>query len=72
LATAVAQSEIPIRRVNSTLAQMGTVLKNTIRWQLSSTAIHAFSGAIQTAYNYAKDLNESLNNIRIVTGYNID
>lgn len=72
LATAVAQSEIPIRRVNSALAQMGTVLKNTIRWQLSSTAIHAFSGAVQTAYNYAKDLNESLNNIRIVTGQNID
>lgn len=72
LANAVAQSEIPVRRVNGALAQMGTVLKNTIRWQLSSTAIHAFSGAIQTAYNYAKDLNESLNNIRIVTGYNIN
>lgn len=72
LATAVSQSEIPVRRVNSALAQMGTVLKNTIRWQLSSTAIHAFSGAVQTAYNYAKDLNESLNNIRIVTGQNID
>jgi hypothetical protein len=29
-------------------------------------------GAVSSAYGYAKDLNESLNNIRIVTGYNTD
>jgi hypothetical protein len=34
--------------------------------------LHGFIGAISDAYNYAQDLNESLNNIRIVTGYNID
>jgi TP901 family phage tail tape measure protein len=28
--------------------------------------------AVQSAYGYAQDLNESLNNIRIVTGYNTD
>jgi hypothetical protein len=30
--------------------------------------IHGVIGAIKGAYGYAKDLNESLNNIRIVTG----
>lgn len=68
LATAISNSEIPMRRVNKSLQEMGTVLKNTIRWQLSSSAIHAFQGAIQGAYRYAQDLNKSLNDIRIVTG----
>ena len=47
---------------------MGTTLKNTVRWQLSSSILHGFMGSIQSAYNYAQDLNKSLNNIRIVTG----
>ena len=69
LASAVAQSEIPLRRTNAALSEMWVTLKNTARWQLSSTALHAFMGTIQSAYGYAQDLNESLNNIRIVTGY---
>jgi hypothetical protein len=51
---------------------MGTTLKNTARWQISSSILHGFMGAIQSAFGYAQDLNESLNNIRIVTGQNID
>jgi hypothetical protein len=47
-------------------------MKNTARWQLSSTALHAFIGAISSAFNYAEDLNESLNNIRIVTGKSVE
>jgi hypothetical protein len=47
---------------------MGTVLKNTARWQLSSSILHGFMGTMSSAYGYAQDLNESLNNIRIVTG----
>ena len=72
LAQAVASAEIPIRRSTGMLAEMGTVLKNTARWQISSSILHGFMGAIQSAYGYAQDLNESLNNIRIVTGQNID
>jgi hypothetical protein len=45
-----------------------TTLKNTARWQISSSILHGFMGAIQGAYGYAQDLNRSLNNIRIVTG----
>jgi hypothetical protein len=72
LANSVAQAEIPIRRSNALLTQMGTTLMNTARWQLSSSILHGFMGAIQGAYGYAKDLNESLNNIRIVTGQSTD
>ena len=68
LARAVANSEIPVLRISNLFKQLGTTLKNTVKWQISSTAIHAFMGAVQGAYGYAQDLNESLNNIRIVTG----
>lgn len=72
LAQSVATAEIPIRRSNALLVSLGTTLANTARWQLSSSMLHGFMGAVQSAYGYAQDLNESLNNIRIVTGQSID
>ena len=72
LATSVANAEIPIRRSNEALSEMWVSLKNTARWQISSSILHGFMGAVQQAYGYAKDLNESLNNIRIVTGQNTE
>lgn len=72
LATSVANAEIPIRRSNAALTEMWTTLKNTARWQLSSSVLHGFMGAVSTAYGYAQDLNKSLNDIRIVTGQNTD
>jgi len=35
---------------------------------LSSSALKAFTGAFQTAFDYAEKLNQSLNDIRIVSG----
>ena len=67
LANSVAAAEVPIRRSNTLLTGMWTTLKNTARWQISSSILHGFMGALQSAYGYAQDLNESLNNIRIVT-----
>ena len=72
LSSAIANAQAPVTRINGALAEMGTVLKNTIRWQISSSILHGFMGAVQSAYGYAQDLNESLNNIRIVTGQNTD
>ena len=72
LAKSISTAEAPVTRVNAKLAEMGTTLKNTVRWQLSSSIIHGFMGTIQGAYGYAQDLNESLNNIRIVTGQSVD
>lgn len=67
-ANAVAQSEAPLKRVNATLANMATTLKNTLKWELSSTVIHGLESALSGAVSYVKDLNTSLTNIRIVTG----
>lgn len=72
ITSAVAKAEVPFRRSNKLVTEMWTTLKNTARWQLSSSILHGFMGALQSAYGYAQDLNESLNDIRIVTGYTTD
>ena len=68
LAMAVSQAETPIFRTSTMLTKLGQTLKNTVRWQLSSSLIMGFVRGVQQAYQYSQDLNESLNNIRIVTG----
>lgn len=69
VAIAIANAEIPTKRVNEWLDKMAKSLKDTMRWQISSSIIHGFQGALQQAYGYAQDLNRSLNDIRIVTSY---
>lgn len=44
-----------------------TTLKNTARWQISSTILHGFMSTLQGAYTYAQKLNKSLTDIQIVT-----
>jgi len=46
LANSVMSAEIPIRRSGALLKQMGTTLMNTARWQLSSSILHGFVGAV--------------------------
>lgn len=72
LAQSIAAADRPMLALNGKLAQFGTVLKNTAGWQISSSLLHGFIGTVQSAYNYAKDLNRSLNDIRIVTGLSAD
>ena len=72
LASSVAQAEMPIRKMNATLSGMLTSLANTVKWQLSSSAIHGLMSGFSSAVGYVKDLNSSLNDIRIVTGKSID
>ena len=72
LANSINQASIPLRRSSNLLTEFATTLKNTARWQISSSILHGFMGSIQSAFGYAKDLNKSLNDIRIVTGQNVD
>lgn len=72
LAASITNAEAPIIRVNSHLKKMGDTLLNTARWQLSSSLMNSFVGAVQGAYRYAQDLDKSLTNIRIVTEKSAD
>ncbi len=68
LTKSIASAEVPIKRTNALVKEFATTLSNTARWQFSSSMLHGFMGAMQSAYRYAQDLNSSLNDIRIVTG----
>ena len=72
LTEAIAQSEIPAKRLSGTMQKLGQTLANTVRWQISSSALSAFTSTISEGYQYAQKLNRSLNDIRIVTGYSAD
>lgn len=67
LASAISKAELPVARTSKLLDNLWITMKNTMRWQLTSSALHGFVGAVQTAYGYTKDLNRSLNSIQIVT-----
>lgn len=72
LASAIAQSEAPLRRVNQTIKDFGTTLKNTVKWEISSSVVHGLASAFSGAVSYAKNLNTSLTDIRIVTGKSVE
>ena len=72
LSKSILQAEVPLKRASRLVEEFKTSLLNTARWQLSSSVLHGFMGALQSAYGYAQDLNRSLNDIRIVTGYGTD
>ena len=72
MTAAIARTQVPLRQTNALIKEMATSLKNTIKWELSSAAVHGLESALSGAVNYAKDLNTSLTNIRIVTGQTVE
>lgn len=68
IAQAITTAEVPLKRTSKLLNSFSKSLKDAFRWQVSSSILHGLQGSIQQAYYYAEDLNESLTNIRIVTG----
>lgn len=72
VAQQIAQAEQPIVRVNKRLKDFSVSLKNAMKYQLSNAIIQGFTSSINSAIGYAKDLNASLNDIRIVSGKSAD
>lgn len=72
VATAITQAELPLKRTNKLFDQLWVTMKNTMRWQFTSSVLHGFVGALEQAYGYSKDLNRSLNEIRIVSEKSAD
>lgn len=72
LSKAILSSQTPLTHSIKLFDKLWDSLKRTAGWQISSLAIHGIQSALSDAYHYAEDLNKSLNNIRIVTGYSAD
>ena len=72
LASAISKTEAPLMRTSRLMSDLWITMRNTVRWQITASALQGFTGAISNAYRYAQDLNESLTNIRIVTEYSTE
>ena len=70
--SAIAQSNLQLKKSNTLLSQFALTLKNTAKWQLSSSLLHGLISGFSSAIGYAKDLDKSLNNIQIVTQQSAD
>ena len=72
LTQALATANLSFGRTTGLVNNLWVSLKNTARWQISASVLKNLYSGISQAFGYAKDLNESLNNIRIVTGQSAD
>lgn len=68
LTQSIRQAEVGFRNTNKFISSMWVNLKNVAKWQISSAVLTSFTSTFSDAFRYAQDLNESLNNIRIVSG----
>lgn len=68
VANSVMSAETSIKRSNKLLDSFWHSLKQTAKYQISAAMFQGVTSGIRSAFNYAEDLNKSLNNIQIVTG----
>ena len=69
---AVLRTQMPVKQTNAMLDKLAISFKNTIRYGISSSIWNKFSNSVREAYSYVKDLDKSLNDIRIVSGQSAD
>ena len=67
LSSSVLGTTMQIKTANQALEKMAITLKNTIRYGISSSIFNNFTNSFSKAYDYVKDLDKSLNDIRIVS-----
>ena len=72
LITQVTTSNIKLKETHSIIDKIATTLGNSIKWNVASSAINAVTRSVQQAWGYVKNLDTSLNDIRIVTGKSAD
>lgn len=68
LTAEVLSTEVQLKKTHNILNDMANTMANTIRWGVASSVMNGFSGSVQKAYGYVRELDKSLNDIRIVAG----
>ena len=66
-ATEVLHTNTQLRNTSKFLDDMGQSFFNTVKWGISSSVFNTLTGSLEKAYGYAKNLDSSLNDIRIIT-----
>ena len=72
LAQAVLGTNLQLKESNRLLDSMATTMANTVKWGITSSIFNTITQSISKAVTYAKQLDTSLNDIRIVTDKSAD
>lgn len=65
-------TNLQLKETHKFLDSMATTMANTMKWGVASSALNNMTGAVQKAWSFTKQLDTSLNDIRIVTGKSAD
>ena len=68
----VLNTNIQLKKSKTLLDELAQTMTNTVKWGITSSIFNTMTDSIQNAWNYAKALDSSLNDIRIVTGKSSD
>lgn len=68
IANAVSQASTQLFSLQGGMKKLMNTFVNTVRWQVTATAVQSVTTAISETIAYAAELDKSLNNIQIVTG----
>ena len=67
LATEALTTQRQVKQTHNLIQDMANTMANTVKWGIASSAMNNFTGSVQKAYSFVKQLDTSLNNIMIVT-----
>ena len=68
----VKSNRIELEKTDTLLDKTMTTLTKTYLWNMANRAVDVFNGKIQDSIRFIYDLDESLNNIQVVTGKSSD
>ena len=68
----VKSNRIELEKTDTLLDKTVTTLTKTYLWNMANRAVDVFNGKIQDSVKFIYDLDESLNNIQVVTGKSSD
>ena len=65
--SALLSTNVQLKESNKLLDKMAQSMSNTVTWGITSSIFNNITNSVQDAYHYVKQLDTSLNDIRIVT-----
>lgn len=72
MAHQITNAQAPTQALGGMFNSLWTTMKSAAKWQFAYGAINAFTTSVRNAVQYMKELDTSLNKIRIVTGMSKD
>lgn len=69
---AILSTNLQLKQSSKFMDGLAVSMANTVKWTITSKIMQTITGSIQQAWSYAKNLDTSLNDIRIVTGNSAD